>query len=134
MQPTTMTINGIAYTRDGGESVNRSTYMVAGEHSLVSRSMLQLYRTFAKRSGQSRGSSKTALKVTRDVQVSNADGSGDITLPLIVEVSMSTPIGAENLGLEVLGRISDLVVQNTAGAGIDSGKDVLTNLVTKLDI
>lgn len=86
---------GASYNRDGGESINRSTYTENGVHTLTSRSLMQLYRTYPKRNGNSRGSSKTSVKFTLDVSVPNADGSGNIVLPVIWEISGSVPVGGE---------------------------------------
>lgn len=74
------------------ETVNRTTYEFA-THSLVAKDIVQFYRTYPKRSGNSRGNAKCAIKVTTDVSVDNADGSGEIVLPLIGEVSFSIPVG-----------------------------------------
>jgi len=75
------------------ETTTRSTYVDDASHSVDSRDIMQLYRTAAKRNGESRGTSKSAVKLTSDVSVPNASGSGDIVLPLIAEVSFSVPVG-----------------------------------------
>jgi hypothetical protein len=89
------------------EVTNRSTYAIPEleeDHSTEGqaipahdqvglRHQLQFYRTYAKRSGASRGSAKSTVKVTRDVSVPNADGTGNIVLPLIAEVNFSCPVG-----------------------------------------
>lgn len=77
----------------GPDTINRSTFEFSGTHSLVARDIVQFYRTYPKRSGQSRGSAKCAMKFTTDIAVNNSDGSGDIVLPLIGEVSFSLPVG-----------------------------------------
>jgi hypothetical protein len=91
----------LTYTRLE-ETVNRSTY---GEteshtgghvHSVSMRNQLQFYRTYPKRSGSSRGAAKLTAKWTRDIEVPNADGSGNIVLPLIGELSFSIPVGASH--------------------------------------
>lgn len=129
MQPTRITITeNQHYDRDGGESVNRSTYMSVGGHTLTSRNLLQLYRTYAKRSGNSRGSSKCAAKFTVDVAVPNADGSGTIVSPSLVEVSISTPIGAEATAISSCLLMADLL----ANANTD-GKP-MNKLIKQLDI
>ena len=82
------------------ETINRSTYSETVSHAGgvvhtdVLRNQVQFYRTFPKRSGASRGAAKLAAKFTRDISVANSDGSGDIVLPLIGEVSFSIPVGA----------------------------------------
>lgn len=74
------------------ETANRTTYIGPG-HTLASRNIMQLYRTYPKRSGESRGNSKSSVKFTLDIEVDNASGSGTIVLPLIGEVSFSVPVG-----------------------------------------
>jgi hypothetical protein len=75
------------------ERVDRTTYIGSG-HTVGTRNQMQFYRTAPKRNGESRGSAKSAIKFTLDVEVSNASGDGNITLPLIGEVSFSVPVGA----------------------------------------
>lgn len=74
------------------ETLNRSDYIGPG-HTLQSRNQFQFYRTLPVRSGNFLGSAKSAVKLTRDKSVPNADGSGNIVAPLIVEVSFSVPVG-----------------------------------------
>lgn len=74
------------------EEMDKSTYY-GPDHSLEARQMMQLYRSAPKRSGESRGTQKTSVKLTADVGVPNASGSGDIVLPLIVEMNVSVPVG-----------------------------------------
>lgn len=80
------------YTRHE-ENVNRSTYIGVG-HTVDSRILLQLYRSAPKRNGVTRGTSKSTVKFTEDIAVSNVAGDGDIVLPLICEISFSVPVGA----------------------------------------
>lgn len=89
--------------------VTRSQYEFASTHTLLARDILQLYRTFPKRSGNSRGAAKVAMKITTDISVANADGSGNIVLPLIGEVSFSLPVGVTDSQIRILlGRIGKL--------------------------
>jgi hypothetical protein len=74
------------------ETANRTTYVGSG-HALDAREQFQLYRTAPKRNGESRGNLRVTVKFTEDIEVSNASGTGDITLPLIGEVSFSVPLG-----------------------------------------
>jgi hypothetical protein len=80
------------------ETTDRTTY-IGTTHTEAEREQFQLYRTAAKRSGVSRGSRKCAIKFTQDVSVLNADGSGDIVLPLIGEVSFAIPLGVTDAQL-----------------------------------
>jgi hypothetical protein len=74
------------------ETVNRTTYRGPG-HTVASRNIMQLYRTFPKRSGNYLGALKPTIKFTRDVTVPNADGSGDVVVPVLLEISASLPVG-----------------------------------------
>lgn len=75
------------------EEMNRTLYKVEGTHTLSARDQVQFYRTFPKRTGVTRGSAKSAIKITMDVTVPNAAGDGDIVMPLILEASFSVPVG-----------------------------------------
>lgn len=85
-------VSDVTYGRHE-ETVNRTIY-TSEDHSLASREMMAFYRTAPKRNGASRGSGKVSVKFTKDVSVPNANGDGDITLPMIGEISLSTPVGA----------------------------------------
>lgn len=129
MQPVEIDIGTAVAKRDGGESINRSTYTVDTEHTLTSRSLLQFYRTYAKRSGNSRGASKSAVKLTRDVSVPNADGTGNIVAPLIIEVSISCPIGAEATACAKTALLGAELMAHATTSG-----SVVAELINKLDI
>lgn len=72
---------------------NRSTYFDVDSHSSLSRDMVQFYRTRAKPNAVTNGSDKHTVKITRDVDVTNAEGSGTVNLPAIVECKFSFPLG-----------------------------------------
>jgi hypothetical protein len=74
------------------EQVNKTTYNGPG-HTLSERVTMQFYRTLPKRAGNFLGSAKTAVKFTFDKKVDNADGTGELVAPLIVECSFSVPVG-----------------------------------------
>jgi len=64
-----------------------------------------MYRTFAKSSGNFKGTTKSAFKITIDRTVPGIDGS-DIVAPQIIEVSFSNPVGcttAQSLLLRQVG-------------------------------
>jgi hypothetical protein len=82
----------VDFTRNE-ELTNRSTYVQKDTHTLAHRYQVQFYRTYPKRSGASLGSRKYAVKITQDFDVPNADGSGSITLPAIVDCQFSLPVG-----------------------------------------
>lgn len=73
--------------------LNRSSY-ISGNHALGARDTLTFYRTLPKSSGNFRGVAKGALKFSQDIVVDGVDGVSQITAPIIVEVSMSIPVGA----------------------------------------
>jgi hypothetical protein len=111
------------------ETVNRSTYgetttHAGGQlHSVTARNQVQFYRTYPKRTGSSRGAAKLTMKWTRDVTVANADGSGDIVLPLIGEVSFSIPVGANhweisNLRRRIASLLTDAATTATEAASV----------------
>ena len=74
------------------EYLNRSVY--AGEnHSLVARDQLSFYRTQPKPNGNFRGTAKCAAKFSTDHVVDGVDGVSQLTVPLIMELSCSIPVG-----------------------------------------
>lgn len=121
------------------ETINRSTYVNRAEHSDSFRDQVQFYRTYPKRSGASLGSTKSAVKFTNDVEVPNAEGTGNITLPMICEVSFSIPVGvAQNdrsrfravaVGLlwDYLATISGLTFAKKSDAPNETPVALLTN-------
>lgn len=121
------------------ETVNRTTYTLAETHTLASRDIVQLYRTYPKRAGASRGSSKCAIKVTTDISVPNADGSGDIVLPLIGEASFSLPVGVTDAQLVILrAKIAKLLIAPALVDWVSGDPGVLSpigaSLLSKLNI
>lgn len=75
------------------EFLNRASY-ISGNHALGAKDTLGFYRTLPKTSGNFRGVAKTAVKFSQDIQVDGVDGTSQITAPIIIEVSMSLPVGA----------------------------------------
>lgn len=74
------------------ESQNRSAYIGAG-HVPDNRDMVALYRTFPTKSGNFKGTAKSAVKFTKDVEVAGVDSSTTITAPIILDLSFSVPVG-----------------------------------------
>lgn len=74
------------------ELQNRSTY-IGVLHLPEDRDLLALYRTAATKNGNFKGVSKSAVKLTKDVQVPGVDSSTTLTAPIIIEVSFSVPVG-----------------------------------------
>lgn len=82
--------------------------------------VMSLYRTEAKRNGASKGQRKSAVKFTKTVDVPNADGSGDISLPLIAELSFSVPYGTPTATVvELLQRIHAFTDMDAAVSLVD---------------
>lgn len=79
------------YTRFD-ESQNRTTY-IHSTHTLSAKDTLTFYRTLPKPSGNFKGVAKSATKFSKEIAVLGVDGS-NITSALIVEVSISLPVGA----------------------------------------
>lgn len=71
---------------------NRSEYIGPG-HSAASRNLLAFYTADPKQSGNYRGTRKSSKKLTEDIMVVGVDGN-NIVSPIILEVSISAPIGA----------------------------------------
>lgn len=75
------------------EYQNRAVY-VSSTHTPATKDTLSLYRTLPKSSGNFRGTTKSASKFAQDIVVTGVDGVSQLTAPIIVEVSLSLPVGA----------------------------------------
>jgi hypothetical protein len=106
------------------EQLNRSTY-ITPTHTPSNRGMVQLYRTPSKRAGSYLGTSKTMVKVTNDTTVPNADGSGNVVTPIIMELSASVPVGTSEADRE-------LALKTLVGFFFDETTTVLTDHGTSL--
>lgn len=76
---------------------NKSTY-IGALHSFASRDKIDMFRTFPTRSGNYKGTQKSAVKFTKDLVVPGVDGV-NITSPIIMEVSFSVPVGVSRASL-----------------------------------
>lgn len=74
------------------EYQNRSEY-ISADHSVAVKDKLGFYRTFPKANGNFRGTSKCAVKFTKDHSVAGVDSSTSLIRPAIAEVSFSLPVG-----------------------------------------
>lgn len=81
------------------EAANRSVYVEA-THTPDYRKMMTLYRTFPTKSGNFKGVSKSAIKLTRDVDVAMVDNTATVTSPIIGEMSFSIPVGSLGADIE----------------------------------
>lgn len=101
------------YTRWNESEPNKSTY-IGPAHSAVSRQTINFYRTPAKKSGNSYGVEKAAIKVTLDVDVDTVDGAGTTKAPLIAEVSFAMPVGTTDAEkLLAINKLQDLLADAT---------------------
>lgn len=87
---TTAAVDQVFHRYD--EYQNRSEYISDG-HTVASRNKLGLYRTFPKANGNFKGTAKSAVKFTQDFQVNGVDATTSITVPAIVDVGFSFPVG-----------------------------------------
>jgi hypothetical protein len=79
------------YTRyDYG--ANRATY-VGDDHSLSSRNMFAVTRSFPTASGNFKGVGKSSIKFTQDIVVDGVDVTVQNTSPIIGAVNFSIPVG-----------------------------------------
>lgn len=75
------------------EYQNRSTY-IGANHTPDDRDLLAIYRTFPTKTGNFKGTAKSSVKFTKDVEVAGVDSNTTIASPIIVECSFSVPVGA----------------------------------------
>lgn len=80
------------YTRFDTSNPNRTVY-IGPDHQPDSKQTLTFYRSFPTKSGNFKGTMKSSVKITDDALVPSADGSANITVPVIFEVNFSIPIG-----------------------------------------
>lgn len=74
------------------EFQNRAMY-ISADHTLVAKDTFGMYRTLPKSNGNFKGVAKTSIKFSKDIQVDGLDGVSKITAPIIMEVSVSLPVG-----------------------------------------
>lgn len=71
----------------------RSVYISSNHNVNGPRETLTFYRTYPKVNGNFPGTSKVAMKFSYDHAVDGVDGVSTLSLPLIMEVSASVPVG-----------------------------------------
>lgn len=84
------------------EGTDRTVYKEQNG-SLVVKDYLTLYRTQPKRNGNFLGVAKSAIKTHVDMTVVDAEGN-NITAPVIIQVSMSVPVGVNAEATDLLRR------------------------------
>lgn len=93
------------------DSETRAVFIGAA-HLPEARDMITLYRTEPTKSGNFKGVKKTACKFTLDQTVDGVDGTSQLTVPAIVDVSFSLPVGMTDAAMEhirqkVIGLLDD---------------------------
>lgn len=81
------------------EYQNRASY-IGADHLPDARNTLAFYRTFPTKSGNFKGTAKSSVKFTQDVEVAGVDSSTTITAPIILDLSFSVPVGASATDLK----------------------------------
>lgn len=112
---------GQAYVASDRSGVNRTIYQGPG-HTLISRNTMAFMRGYPKRTGNFYGSAKSSIKFTKDVSVPQADGTTTVA-PLIVEVSVSMPVGVP---------VADLLAIRQHVIAVLDRDDVCNDLQAKL--
>lgn len=83
----------VAFTRFDGSIPNRSIYIQRDEHTLAHHRKLTFYRALPKKAGTSKGTAKCRFKFSSEHSIAGVDGTAVLTLPAIVEVAFSLPVG-----------------------------------------
>lgn len=83
------------------EFQNRSVY-TGPDHTLSERDTMSFYRTYPKQSGNFRGTAKSAIKFSQDVQVDGVDASTSVNAVEIGEISFSLPVGTTAAAAKIL--------------------------------
>lgn len=71
-------------------------------HTDAHRFLLQQTRSYPTVNGESRGTRRSSTKVTMDIDVLNKAGEGDITLPFIVDLGVSAPVGRDSTEVDTM--------------------------------
>lgn len=94
------------------EQTNKTLY-VGPNHLPSNRDVLQFARSFPTKVGAFKGIQKTSFKLTKDVSVVG-DASNTFVVPLILEVSLSLPVGTDSLLLERARKVAaELLIDST---------------------
>lgn len=75
------------------EYQNRAAY-IGASHTPDNRDTISIYRTFPTKNGNFKGVAKSAVKLTKDLEVAGVDSSTTLTAPIILDLSFSVPVGA----------------------------------------
>lgn len=81
------------------EYAGRTTYIHSDAHSATSRNLIDFYASEAKPAGNFCGVRRASVKFTTDYEVVGKDGVSTITVPVIIEVKISAPVGLESADL-----------------------------------
>lgn len=86
--------NTTAEAYERSETYQNRSVFVGDSHQLDARDTMSFYRSFPTKNGNFKGTAKSSVKLTRDVDVTGVDGVATLTSPIIVEASFSIPVGA----------------------------------------
>lgn len=75
------------------EFQNRSVYIGNG-HTVAMKNNLSFYRSFPTKAGNFKGTAKSSIKLSQDIEIPGVDGVAVLTAPMILEVNFSFPVGA----------------------------------------
>jgi hypothetical protein len=87
------TLSDEVYRRYDTSIANKTVYVLQDLHSLLKRFTMSVFRTPPKRVGNFKGTAKSAVKFTQDIDVPGVDSTTTLTVPLIAEASFSLPLG-----------------------------------------
>lgn len=87
------TVNEIYSRYD--EFQNRTVY-TGEDHALDARQTMTVYRTYPKQSGNFKGTAKSSVKLSEDVEVAGVDSTTTVAANEIAEASFSLPVGTSS--------------------------------------
>lgn len=105
---TTITLDSKTYTYHKGAGTDKVVYH-GSNHTDILRDTLEIIRTDPKRSGTNYGVRRLFVRLTRDVESTQADGTTKIE-PQVSSISWNIPVGIENFDGAAKEAISDWMV------------------------
>lgn len=114
------TITNTDFTRVESYDSGRSLYIADG-HEMASRNQIQFYRTLPKPAGTFKGVARASFKITLDVEVADNEG-GVITVPYILEVSTSQPVGVTSAARRLMRQKAVAILDNDSFMEQHSGE------------
>lgn len=105
------------------ESLNRTRYKFP-THTLISRDVVDFYRTPNKKAGNFNGVAKSAFKLTNDIAVPGVDASTTLTAPMIGEASFSLPVGTSSAQAMLLRQRMVAILDNAIAVALTEQLEV----------